>query len=93
MHAMSACAPAPVILDQPLDPQLTPAGIFSGSGSIQGVKFLEGSGDGSTNKTRASQLGSHQFHRPKLLTRAGTSKARMMVASMRMPTPSAVPRT
>jgi hypothetical protein len=36
-------------------------------------------------------LGSHQFQRPKRLTRAGTRRARTMVASMRMPTPSAVP--
>ncbi len=51
------------------------------------------SGEGSTRRMRASQSGSHQFHRPKVVTRAGTSNARTMVASMRMPTPWAVPST
>src|SRR4028119_625448 len=42
---------------------------------------------------RASHEGSHQFHRPKAVTRAGTRSARTIVASIRMPTPRAVPST
>jgi hypothetical protein len=41
----------------------------------------------------ASQAGSHQFHWPSSDTSAGTSRARTIVASMRMPTPSAVAST
>jgi hypothetical protein len=50
-------------------------------------------GDGATRSSRATPAGSHQFQRPNRLTSAGTSSARTTVASMRMPTPSAVPST
>jgi hypothetical protein len=78
--------------------QPTVAGAFSGSASgfspgSDGARRRGASGEGSTKRARASQVGSHQFQRPRLLTRAGTSRARTMVASRRMPTPSAVPRT
>ena len=41
----------------------------------------------------ASHTGSHQFQRPKSTTSAGTSTARTIVASMRMPTPRHVANT
>src|SRR4051812_43977275 len=74
--------------------QLTPIGALSGSGIGSGGMVVAGfSGEGSTKRPRATQPGSHQFQRPNRLTIAGTSRARTMVASIRMPTPRAVPST
>jgi hypothetical protein len=39
---------------------------------------------------RAAQFGSHQFQRPSRATAAGVRTPRMMVASIRIPPPSAV---
>jgi hypothetical protein len=45
--------------------------------------------EGCTRSHRAGPLGSHQFHLPNSDTRAGTSMERTMVASSRIPNPSA----
>ena len=52
-----------------------------------------GSGRGRTGdpQGRAAQGGSHQFQRPRRATRAGTRRARRMVASIRMPAPGRWP--
>src|ERR671923_932642 len=49
-----------------------------------------GGSDGSTRKTRAGTLGSHQFQRPISRIIAGTMSARITVASTRIPVASAV---
>ena len=65
------------------------AGCGAGSGVESGLS--SGSrGDGSTRRMRAAQSGSHQFQRPRRATAAGARMPRMIVASIRMPPPSAV---
>ena len=51
-----------------------------------------GSGDGRTRSRRAAPGGSHQFQLPNSETTAGTSSARMTVASIRIPAASPVAR-
>ena len=50
-------------------------------------------GEGSTRSSRAGICGSHQFQRPNSDTTAGTSSARITVASSRMPAASPVAST
>ena len=52
-----------------------------------------GGGDGCTPSKRAGRSGSHQFQRPNSDTTAGTSSARITVASSMIPAASAVANT
>src|SRR5262249_43508902 len=77
------------VADQPFDLDAVVAALHQPVVSVAAT----GEGEGSTRSSFAGVGGSHQFQRPNRDTTAGTSSARMTVASSRIPAARPVART